>query len=106
MFTEDENNIVYETDFSNCKTVYFHESKCSLKLQSDEHQTCDGENNEIEKRCWEKDHNFNWDKKKIVDMESRLIPRNIKQTINSLKNPNHIYKISYTLLEKLFPNLQ
>ena len=62
-------------------------------------KTYDKEKNKIEKHCWEKYHNFNWDKK-IVDMESRLIPRNLTQTINSLKNPNLIDKISYNLLEK------
>ena len=39
------------------------------------------------------DHNFNWDQKKVTDRESKLIPRNIKETIPSLKNPNHINKI-------------
>ena len=35
---EDKNNIVYETDCSNCETVYFSESKRSLKSRSDEHK--------------------------------------------------------------------
>ena len=43
---------------------------------------------------WEADYNFSWDQKKVVDRESRLIPRKIKETIHSLKNPNHINKIS------------
>ena len=34
--TEDENNIVYEIDCSNCQAVYFGESKRSLKSRSDE----------------------------------------------------------------------
>ena len=46
--------------------------------------------NETAKHCWEADHNFNWDQKKVIDRESRLIPRKIKETIHSLKNPNHI----------------
>ena len=46
---------------------------------------------------WEADYNFSWDQKKVVDRESRLIPRKIKETIHSLKNPNHINKISYML---------
>ena len=33
---EDKNNIVYVTDCSICETVYFCESKQSLKLHSDE----------------------------------------------------------------------
>ena len=33
--TEDENNNVYKTDFSNCEAVHFDESKWSLKMRSD-----------------------------------------------------------------------
>ena len=36
--TEGKSNIVYEIDCSNCKAVYFAESKRSLKLRSDEHK--------------------------------------------------------------------
>ena len=42
---------------------------------------------------WEADHNFSWDQKKVVDRESRLIPRKIKETIHSFKYPNQINKI-------------
>ena len=69
-------------------------------------RNCDCDKNEIAKHCWEADHNFNWDQKKVVDMESRLIPRKIKETIHSLKNPNHINKISYMLPEIWLPNLR
>ena len=82
--TEDKNNIVYEIDCSNCQAVYFGESKWS---------------------CWEADHNLNWDQKKVIDRESRLISRKIKETIHSLKNPNHINKISNMLPEIWLPNL-
>ena len=76
----------------------------TLKSRSDEHKrsvrNCDCDKNEISKHCWEADHNFNWDQKKVIDRESRLIPRKIKETIHSLKNPNHkINKISYMLPE-------
>ena len=70
------------------------ESKRSLKSRSDEHKKsvrdCDCDQNEIAKHCWEADHNFNGDQKKVIDSESRLILRKIKETIHSLKNPNHI----------------
>ena len=108
--TEDKNDIVYEIDCSNCEAVYFGESKRSLKSRSDEHKrsarNCDCDKNEIAKHCWEADHNFNWDQKKVVDRESRLTPRKIKETIHSLKNPNHINKISYMLPEIWLPNLR
>ena len=107
---EDKNNIVYEIDYSKCEGVYFGESKPSLKSRSDEHKRsvrkCDCDKNEIAKHCWEADHNFSWDKKTVVDMESRLIPRKVKETIHSLKNPNHIKKISYMLPEIWLPKLR
>ena len=88
--TEDKSNIVYEIDCSNCEAVYLGESKRSLKLRSDEHKrsvrNCDCGNNEIAKHCWEADHNFSWDQKKVIDRERRLIPRKIKETIHSSKN--------------------
>ena len=108
--TEDKNNIVYEIDCSNCQAVYFGESKRSLKSRSDEHKrsvrNCDCDKNEIAKHCWEADHNFSWNQKKVIDRESRLIPRKIKETIHSLKNPNHINKISNMLPEIWLPNLR
>ena len=108
--TEDKNNIVYETDCSNSEVVYFGESKRSLKSHSDEHKrsvrNCDCDKNEIAKHCWEPDHNFSWDQRKVVDRESRLIPGKIKETMHSLKNPNHISKISYMLPEIWLPNLR
>ena len=108
--TEDKNNIVYEIDCSNCEAVYFGESKRSLKSPSDEHKrsvrNCNCDKNKIAKHFWEADHNFNWDKKKFIDRESRLIPRKIKETIHSLKNPNHINKIFFMLPEIWIPNLR
>ena len=107
--TEDKNNIVYEIDCSNCQAVYFGGSKRSLKSRSDEHKrsirNCHCEKNEIAKHCWEADPTFNWDQKKVIDRENRLIPRKIKETIYSLKNPNQIKNISYMLPEIWLPNL-
>ena len=92
------------------QAVYFGESKRSLKSRSDEHKrsvrNCDCDKNGIAKHCWEADHNFNWDQKKVIDRESRLISRKIKETIHSLKNPNRINKISYMLPEIWLPNLR
>ena len=43
--------------------------------------------------------------RRVFDRESSLIPRKIKETIYSLKNPDHINKISYMLPEIWLPNL-
>ena len=51
------------------------------------------------------DHKFNWDQKKAVDRESRLISRKIKGTIHSLKNLNRINEISCMLPELWLLNL-
>ena len=59
--------------------------------------------NKIPKHCWEADHNFNWDRKKLDDRESRSTPRKIK---DSLKNANDVNKISYMLPEICLLNLR
>ena len=51
------------------------------------------------------DHNFSWNQEKVVDRENSLIPRKIKETIHSLKQSNHINKISYMLPEMWVTNL-
>ena len=108
--SEDKNNIVCEIDCSNCHTDYFGESKRPLKSRSDEDKryvrNCDCDKNEIAKHCRKADHNLNWDQKKFIDRERRLIPRKIKETIHSLRNPNQINKISYMLPEIWLPNLR
>ena len=108
--TKNKNNIVYEIDCNTSEAVYFGISKQSLKWPSDEQKrsvrNCDCDKNEIAKHGWETNHNFNMDQKKVADRESRLIPRKIKETIHSLKNRNHINKISYMLSEIWLPNLR
>ena len=105
-----KNNIANKIDCSDCEEVYFSESKQPLKSRWGEQkrsvQNCDCKKNEIAKHCWEADHNFSWSQKKVLDTESRLIPRKIKETIHSLKNPNHINKISYILPEIWLPKLR
>ena len=99
-----------QIDCSNCEAGYFSESKRSLKLHSDEQKrsvrNCNCDKNEYAKHCWEADHNFSCDHKKVIDRESRLIPRKIKETIHSMKNPNHINRISYMLHEIWLPNFR
>ena len=107
--TEDKINNVYEIDCSNCEAVYFGESKRSLKSRSDEHnrsvRNCNCDKNEIAKHCLKANHNFRWGQKKVIDRESRLNLRKIKETTHYLKNPNHINNISYMLPEIWLPNL-
>ena len=101
--TGDKSNIVYEIDCSNCESIYFGQSKRSLKLCSDEHKrsvkNCDCDENEITNHCWKANHNSSRDQKKVIERQSRLILRKIKETIHSLKNPNPISKISYMFPE-------
>ena len=113
--TEGKSNIVCEIGCSNCKTVQLGESKWSLTLRSafafwsipkTSARNCDCEKNEIAKHCWEADHNFSWDQKEVVDRKSMLIPTKIKGTIHSLKNPNHISKVSNMFAEIRLPYLR
>ena len=105
---EGKNNIVHDIDCSNCEAVYFSESKRFLKAHPEEHKksvgNCNSDKNEISKHCWEADPNFNWYQKKVIDRESTLIPRKIKETINSFKNPNHVNKTFYMLRQMWLPN--
>ena len=55
---------VYETDCGKCEEVYFGESERSFKSRSDEHKKT-----------------VSLDQKNVVDSESRLITRKIKETI-------------------------
>ena len=65
--TEDKNNIVYESDYSNCQAIYFGESKRYLKSRSDEHKrpirNC---KNEIAKHCREHITTLTGIRKKIL----------------------------------------
>ena len=108
--TEDENNIVCKTDCGNGEAVHFGESKRSLKMRSGEHErsvrNCSCEKNETAKQCWEADHKFSRDQRKVVDRESRLILRKIKETVHSLNNPHYNDKISYMLPKMWLLNLR
>ena len=83
---EDKNNMVYEIGCSYSKSMYFGESKRYLKSRPDEQnrsvKNCDCKKSEIAKRYWEADHNSSYNQKKVVDRDSRLIPRRIKNQRN------------------------
>ena len=99
--TEDKNNIVYEIDCENCEVVSFGESERSLKLLSGSAVV-----KKIKLRNAVGKHITSLAGiRKVVDRESRLIPRNIIEIIHSLKKPYHINKISYMCPETWLPNL-
>ena len=106
--TENKNNIVYEIDCSDCEAVYSAESKRSLKSRSDEQKrsirNSGCQKNEIAKHCWEANHNFSWDQKKVVDRESRLKPSSDEHQ-RSIRNcdckKNEIAKHSWEANHKL-----
>ena len=81
-------------------------SKRSQKNAKKSVRNCNCDKSEIGKHCWEAEQNFNWGQKKVIDRENRLILREIKETIHSLKNPNDIDKIPYMLREIRLPNLR
>ena len=69
--TEEENNIVCESECSNYEAVYFGKRKRSLKSCSHKHQrsvrSWDSEKNETRKHCWKADYNFTRDQKNVED---------------------------------------
>ena len=68
-------NVVYEIPCSNCDAVYIGETKRRFKQRAQEHiravRNADTEKNEIAHHCWTKDHRFNFDEKKIIDIKKR-----------------------------------
>ena len=104
---EDKSNIVYEIDCITFKLYYFSESKWALKLRSDEHKrSAIVKSMNLRNTLSKKITTLNLAQKKFVDKESRLIPRNIKDTIHSLMNSKRINKISCILFEIWLPDLR
>ena len=106
---EQQNNIVYKIPCRDCEATYIGESKRSFKQRSSEHMRAvknrDIEKNEIADHCWDKDHQMNWDNKKVIDRERNVYARKIKETIHSIKDDNHINSISYNLPDIWLPNI-
>ena len=57
------------------------------------------EKNEITKHCLEKDNLLHWNQMKLVDIESRLVPTNMKEAIHSFSKCNHTSKIFHPIFE-------
>ena len=87
-----------------CEAVYISETKRTLVQRVQEHKravrNADISKNEIADHSWTKDHQFNWNEKKIIDQEKAWIERKIKETtIHSIKNDKHINSTSYNLAD-------
>ena len=82
---------------------YIGETKRTLVQRVQEHKravrNADTSMNEIADHSWTKDHQFNWNEKKIIDQEKGWIARKIKETIHSIKNVKHINSTSYNLAD-------
>ena len=46
--------------------------------------------NDVGFELWRKGHEMNWDERKVFDTEAHIKGRKIKETIDSLKDKNHI----------------
>ena len=104
------NNVVYKIPCKDCNATYIGESKRSFGVRYKEHDRAvrkgDTDKNEIADHCWSKDHEMNWDERKVIDTEAYIKGRKIKETIHSLKDKNHINSISYTLPNIWIPNIK
>ena len=68
-------------------------------------RNCDCEKNDIAEHCWEADHSFSCDEKKVVDGDSRWVHKKIQKTLRSLKNSSPINTICYMFPETWLPYL-
>ena len=104
------NNVIYQIPCSDCNAVYIGETKRKFDCRVQEHkkavQNGDISKNEIANHSWTKNHNFNWDGKKILDREKGWTARKVKETIFSIKNNKHINSISYNLPDIWLPALR
>ena len=99
MTTENKNNIIFENGCSKCEAVYFGESKRLLKVSIVIKMNL---RNTVGKRIT----TVAGIKRKLLKGKfTRLIPRKIKEAIHSLKNLNHINKISYMVPEIWLPRV-
>ena len=95
--SEQRNNIFYKYDCKDCEAVYFGESKQTIAHRTKEHtravRAADTRRYETAYHCWQYNHVFDWENKKMVDYGTNTT-RKIKETIHSLSNNNHINGIS------------
>ena len=104
---EKKSNVVYQIPCNVCEAVYIGETKRTLLQRVQEHKravrNADTEKNEIADHSWTKDHQFNWNEKKIIDQEKAWIARKITETIHSIENDKHINSTSYNLADIWLP---
>ena len=62
----------------------------------------------VARHCWTKNHRMNWDEMKIIDTESYVWSRKIKETIHSIKEGenNYFNDISYQIPAIWLPNIE
>lgn len=65
-------------------SVNLHSLENRNQMNTDLSKNCDCEKYQIAKHYREEDNNFSWNQKNVVDRESRLLPRKIKETIYSV----------------------
>ena len=89
-----QSKVVYQIPCNDCEAVYIGETKRTLVQRVQEHKrvvrNADTSKNETADHSWTKDHQFNYNEKKIIDQEKGWIARKMKETIHSIKNDKHI----------------
>ena len=89
---EKKSNVVYQIPCNDCEAVYIGETKRTLVQHVQEHKSAvrnaDTSKNEIADHSWTKDHQFNWNEKKIIDQEKDGLPERSKKQYIASKTIN------------------
>ena len=62
--------------------------------------------NETDYHCWKFENKFDWEKNTIIDKKYNRVSREVKETMNSVKDKNHMNNISYALTSIWLQTLQ
>ena len=108
----DRNNIIYKIPCNDCNASYIGETKRPFGVRKKEHQgnvkNGQTEKSNVARHCWSKDHKMNWDEMKIIDTDSYIWSRKLKETLHSIREGegNYFNDISYQLPEIWIPNIK
>ena len=94
---EDRNNAVYQLNCKDCKAVYMGETKQTLNIRAEEHIKSASKMSHTAEQRWKYNHDFDWEHKKVLDIEKNWKRRSIKESIYLEENDHHINGISFKL---------
>ena len=106
---EDRNNAAYQPNCKDCEAIYVGETKRTLNIRAEEHITAiksTSKRSNAAEQYWKYNHDFDWEHKKVLDLEKNWKIRTIKEAIYSEEKEHHINGISFKLLNIWKPLLR